>query len=503
MFSLENDELAEIIQHTIQNPEWWFEVFLHFKILDWQLEGIHAVFDVRRKLEGLPTVVNHEGLPRISIRSCHGTGKTQWLALLLHIWNFTNFGKVACTAPKLDQLTRRLAPRYRRALRDAEPFYKQNCEVLGREIIYFGDKDWGAYFETGSEPENLAGYHDEPQLFLIDEASSKRLDQMYSVIEGALSTPGSVLAEIGNPTRTDGEFYNHHNDKNIKHLYHKMHIRPEDAPEIVSPAWLDAMAIKYGKDSPTYLIRCRGEFASYDEAILYPLEYIDDALSIEESVEGDGSHPKIRVTIDVADGGADSTVVTGAIHYATKIVVVKQKAYNFQPAVAPIESAKAGVAMFEALGGKKDGVDDFVVDANGVGAGTAGTLILEGYNVIKHYGRNGSDDPTRYRNMRVQVHFSLYEHFRDSKIVILEKGIDDLEELKRHLLGIKRTGERGKTDDIITKDQVKKDLGFSPDRTDSLSMQTAGIMPEFVDVPLHIETLPSQAANYDASLSDF
>lgn len=493
-------DLKRIQKRTISDPQWFFQTFLNFTAFSWQIRAIHAVFDVRRKAQGLPTIVNHEGKPRVTIRSCHGTGKTQFLGLLIVIWNFVTPGKIACTAPKEDQLTRRLAPRYRRAIRDAHPEFKGLCQTFGREIIFNGDKDRGAVFETASDPDNLAGYHDDPQLFLIDEASSKRLDPMYSVIEGALTTPGSCLVEIGNPTRLDGEFYSHHNDKRIKHLYYRMHIKPSDAPEIVSQEWLDTMATKYGKNSPTYLIRCAGEFASYDDAILFPLEYIDD--SIDADWKPDGSHPKIRITIDVADGGADETVITGSEIYQSFTVVKIQKSFNFQPSVAPIESALAGIAIFEAMGGSKDGVDDFVVDANGVGSGTAGTLILKGYNVIRYIGGEASHDSDRWRNMRVQCHLACYEFFRDSKLVIIEDGIDDIEELKKHLLSIKRTGPDKKTEDIITKEKVKEDLGYSPDRSDSLVMLFIDCSPERIEQEFSYTAIQSQVSQYDGAISE-
>ena len=144
-------------------------------MLPWQLEAINVVLDVQRKHKGLPTVVNHTGKPRLTIRSCHGTGKTQFLAGLMHLWNFITYGKIACTAPKEAQLTKRLLPRYRSCMKNADQSYKDNINVQGKEIVLFDDRAWGAVMETASDPDTLAGYHDKPQLFLVDEASARRL----------------------------------------------------------------------------------------------------------------------------------------------------------------------------------------------------------------------------------------------------------------------------------------------------------------------------------------
>ena len=72
-------------------PEWFFKKIGH-TLQPWQNELCEAVMDVRRKAAGIETVCNHDGLNRISIRSCHGTGKTHGLAQVAHLWNFTTYG---------------------------------------------------------------------------------------------------------------------------------------------------------------------------------------------------------------------------------------------------------------------------------------------------------------------------------------------------------------------------------------------------------------------------
>ena len=456
-------DIAQAAEKALNNPKWFFNQILKFPALEWQLEAVNVVLDLRRP----NPQYNIDKKPRLTIRSCHGTGKTQFVAMLMHIWNFTTYGKVACTAPKQQQLTKRLLPRYRGCARNALPFYKNLYNVLGHEVVFGGDKDWGAVLETAADPESLAGYHDKPQLFLVDEASGKKLDPMYPVIEGALTTHGSCVVEIGNPTRVEGEFYRHHMDRSCKDMYYRMHVKPSDAPEIISQQWLDDMATKYGKNSPIYKIRCLGEFAAYDDYVLIQLDHFEESLDSEHLP--DGSHPHLRISIDVADGGADSTVITVARIYDTFIEILAQKAFWFSPSVATIDAAKAGIRFFEAFEGRKD-FDDFVIDANGVGAGTAGKLIEDGYRVIRHVGGESSDFPEKYRNRRVQNYITLYENFRDYKIKINTEDIDDLEELRAHLFSIKRRVENEKVDDLEPKEAIKK-LGLpSPDRADSLSM---------------------------------
>jgi len=476
----EQDIFEAAYYATISDPQWFCVNVLNFKALPWQLTAINAVLDVQRIILGLPTITNHEGKQRISIRSCHGTGKTQFIALLMHIWNFVNYGKIACTAPKEQQLTKRLMPRYRKILRSAAPEYRKRIKVIAKEIIIERDEDWGANMETASDPDNLAGYHDDPQLFLVDEASAKRLDPMFPVIEGALTTPGSVLVEIGNPTRTEGEFFQHHNKKGIKELYYLMHIKASDAPDLIDQKWLDNMAIKYGVNSPIYLIRAAGEFASFDEYILLPLEYIEEAMDIEEA--SDGSLSKLRVSVDVADGGQDNTVITVARHYASFIQILKQKTFNFPTAQSPILAAKAAKRLFDAFDGNIEDGSDFVVDSLGVGSGCAGRLIEMGMPVVVSKGGESSVNPKKWRNRRVQEYIALYEFFMDGKIRITPGAIDDEDEFASHLMSIKRDNGGDKVDDIETKKKLMIHSP-SPDRADSLRMQMSGIVATFIRTP--------------------
>lgn len=470
--------VADYQAKALANPEFFFENFLDFPLFDWQYNFINAVLDVPRSARGLPTVVNHAAKPRVTVRSCHGTGKTQALAGLSHIWNFCFYGKIAATAPKQDQLLRRFLPRYRGMLKRSPPIYQQMVNVKGRDVDILGDRDWGLFCETASDPDNLAGYHDKPQLFIVDEASSRRLDPLFPVIEGALTTPGSVLACIGNPTRMEGEFYTQHNRNDLEDLYFRIHVKHTDAPTIISPQWVNSMRIKYGEDSPIYKIRVAGEFADFDSATLIPLHFIEEAYDAD--FEPDGSIPKVRVSVDVADGGVDNTVITAGVMYDSYDHIKQQKSFNFDPSISVIKSAEAAIAIFEAHGGKKNTQDDFVIDANGVGAGTAGYLIKKGYNVVRHVGGSTDGvDTSRYKNRRTMNHLAMYDHFSSYRVKIDKDNIEDIQTFESHIIAVKRDSDGDdKRDEIQSADTVKAELGESPDKSASLSMWFFGEAPE-------------------------
>lgn len=460
-------------------PEWFLREILHQDPDPWQIQGLEAVADVQRYLRGMPTVVNHEGLSRITIRSLHGPGKTHFLGFIMHWATFCFYIKLVCTAPKEKQLKTRLWPRFRKILNEADSNYKQQFLVNATDIVINGDPDWGCVAETASDPDNLSGYHDDPQFFLVDEASAKRLEPMFPAIEGALSTVGSTLVMIGNPTRMDGEFYNSHNKVNVKKLYFQMHIKAEDS-RFVDAKWVKAMREKYGIESPIYLVRAKGEFASFDEAILVHPELIEEALNSDWSP--DGSHPILKISIDVADGGADSTVITVCKHFQSFIVLLKQQAFWFEAKRAPILAAKKAIEFFEAFDGDTKNGDVFIPDANGVGSGTAGYLMEQVdevtgeayYNVIPFVGGQKANNPVRFRNKRVECSILLQEKLADHTFLIAEGAVDDEEELRAHWLSIKRNDKSEKLDDIEPKRKIKEALLPSPDRWDSTMQQMVG-----------------------------
>jgi len=356
-------------------------------------------------------------------------------------------------------------------MRNADKGYRDRVDVQGKSIRVDNDPDWGLIAETASDPDNLGGFHERPQLFLIDEASAKRLDPMFPVIEGALTTPGSASVEIGNPTRMSGEFYDHHCKRGVKEIYFRGHLTRNDAPDLVSELWLDNLIRRYGKDSPIVKVRGLGEFASIDEAVLIPLDLIDEAFDC--IFDADGSIPTKRLSIDVSDGGADSTVFSVGEHYGSFLQMLKQKQKNYEMGgKATMQIVHDAEALFEAYEMDKSR-DDIVVDANGVGAGVAGRLDELGYSVIRHMGGESSDNPAKWRNRRVQCHIAMYEYYRDGRIGFLPDAVDDEEELRSQLLMIRRRDDdyRKYEDDIEDKKKVRQDNLVSPDRVDSLSMQ--------------------------------
>jgi hypothetical protein len=376
----------------------------------------------------------------------------------------------------MDQLRTRLWLELRKVRDAAVPDYQKLVDIQATTMKFLGADDWLAFAQTASKAENLAGIHGDYILVFVDEATGVT-EALWPTIFGAVSTGKIVvLVMISNPTQNTGTFFESWARESVAKNFHHVAITLDKAPR-VDRTWVQGMADKYGEKSPIFKIRCLGEFADAGENQLIPLQWILDAIT-DGPVDGDGSHPKLVVSIDVADGGLDETVVTVMRHYQSLEVLLAVKRFSFPASEAPILSADAAERMFEAWGGRKQ-VDSLVVDAMGVGAGTAGTLIQRGHKVVRHMGGVKSANPERWRNRRVQGYISLRDSLREKRLRILSSAFEhkDREDFLAQLCSIQRDPNTDRVEDLVTKEAMRRDGIKSPDIADSLAMQYSTLTP--------------------------
>jgi len=497
------DEIAASKQKALLSPAWFFKEIVHEELEAWQLKGIEAIADVHRKARGVKTKYNHKGLPRVSVVSCHGTGKTRFLGQISHWWNYCFYGKAVVTAPKEKQIRTRFMPRYRDILNLSEPWYKKTIITTALEVIIANNRDWGLVGETASDPENMQGYHDKPQLFLVDEASARVLDPMFPVIEGALTTVGSVLVMIGNPTRTTGEFYNSHKKRGVKELYHRMHIKHTDS-KYVSLEWVKTMCKKYGVTSPIYKVRALGEFADMEDGQLLAMGWLEDARNKDIDVKGESF--TIRISADIADGGEDESIYNVAFKYQTYTVFKKMVRKSFPALTATDDNADAIVELIESIPEFDKERDDIVIDSIGVGTGVASRLIRLGYRVIRYKGGNDSDNTKKWRNRRVQSYLVYRDELVEGNIYYEDEycSSEDWDDFISQALTIKTKPSIERIEDLLTKQEMKAQGIKSPDMIDSKVMIFATQTPQSfsnggTDELLIIQN--SLTDNYDAGLT--
>lgn len=451
------------------NPQFFASKILRLELDEWQIEFIEAVVDVERHHLGMRTVINHKGKNKLTCTSMHGPGKTFELALLMHYWQWTREGRVVCTATKERQILTRLFPEFRTIGKKAVPGYEQTYDAQGNIIYWNNDKDYFAIAETAKEPENLAGYHHDYLLFLVDEASGIN-EQMFPVIEGAISTGiVPILVMIGNPTKTSGSFYLSHKSPKIKQEYFSYHIPLSKTPRI-KKEWLTSMANKYGATSSIYKIRCLGEFAEDDDNQLISASWVYDSIQVD-AVMPDGSNPSNRISADIADGGANETVIASMRRYNTFDHFIKLKRYNYDQKTAVHDAYLSCVHLMERMDWTKDNTM-FYIDGVGVGAGTSASLIANGYRVVKVKGGERSSDTKVWANQRSQMYCSLADRFREERIKIDRNFCEekkDWDDLLGQCTSIQRKEDEDKLERIESKRDMRRRSIVSPDIADCMA----------------------------------
>ena len=107
-----------------------------------------------------------------------------------------------------------------------------------------------------SRQKALQGFHSDNMLILVDEASGVP-DVVFQVGEGAMSTPGAKTVLTGNPTRSDGFFYEaFHSNRD---QWHNITVSCEDA-DTVDEKFIANMEAQYGRESSVFGVRVLGTF---------------------------------------------------------------------------------------------------------------------------------------------------------------------------------------------------------------------------------------------------
>jgi hypothetical protein len=336
----------------------------------------------------------------------------------------------------------------------------------------------------------------------VDEATGVS-ENLWPVIEGAISTGKFViLVIISNPTKLQGTFAAIHLKPLVAKHWYRMHISIDKTAR-VSRDWISRMEDKYGKDSPIVKIRCYGEFAEEDENQLISMAWLERAQAA--TPVPDGSLPRRRLSVDVADGGGNFSVITDAIKYQSFTHLVKQRQYNFQSGDAVKLLFDEIKRVWTANGMRAENGDDIVVDSLGVGAGVYSFLANSGLPVVRYIGGSASDNATLYRNRRVQSYLVCRDAFRDEALIFDDDFVDESEwdDVYGQLCSIQIRHGTERFEDLLTKEQMKALKIISPDRADSIAMQFATQLPcvPVGDISDYFIGEQMETARYDGSIT--
>jgi phage terminase large subunit len=439
-------------------------------------------------------VLQHLALPDTTeawISSGHGPGKTFTAALAI-LWagcTWVQGVRIPCTAPKESTLLKKLWPEIYKVLSHAEPHIRDIVSWQKTGITFRSTPGQEAIPETAREPEGLAGHHEHRVLFVVEEATGLR-EAFWPVIRGALSTEGSKLLAISNPTRNTGGFAMAFQNPTEGSRLFRIGWSEEGGTNVPtlersatgaqvrawvssrqSARWAKSVAATYGKDSNVYRVRVEGSFPLAEDDTLVPPYLVWDAYGREP-------HPDDLVLAsvvwsgDIAGAGRDKTVTSERRGPLVRTLRPMPEA-NLANAGNRIADAVEAIQDWE----ESEAPDVLNLDTIGIGQGVvdvirARGIFCNGVNVALP--SKFQDGKMGMANQRAEFYWRLRMDFYNGTICISENIPREIvERLVEELAATKWFTTPGGKIQIVAKDKIRAELGRSPDYGDTLMLYYA------------------------------
>lgn len=407
---------------------------------------------------------------RTAAKACKGPGKTAVLAWCAW-WFLTVFPhpKIAATSITADNLKdglwTEMSKWQQKSKFLSEAFVWTATRIYAKdhkETWWMSARAWAKGASAEEQANALAGLHADYILFIIDEAGGVP-DAVMAAAEAALANAGTevnpdAIAKLlicGNPTHLSGPLYRACSSE--RDLWHVIEITgdpndPKRSPRI-SIKWAKEQIMKYGEDNPWVLVNVFGKFPpSSINALLGPDE-INLAMRRHYPITAYQHSPK-ALGIDVARQGDDRSVL-----------FPRQGLVAFKPKVLRIPNGRQ-VAAHAAQSIEKWKPDGVSVDASG-GFGYAVIEPLQewGY-AVNEIQFGGTPMSRQFFNRRTEMLWNMAQW--------VKKGgaLPYLPEMVKELTALQYTFKNDQIF-VISKEQIKDEIGVSPDLADGLALTFA------------------------------
>jgi hypothetical protein len=415
-----------------------------------------------------------EGERGISIAACHGPGKTAVAAwCIVYSLLFRHPLRAVATAPSRGQLEGALMSEISKWIDKLPDFASALLEVKSMSVTLRA-KPKAVYFEARTarpeNPEALQGIHeDEGFVFLLVDEASGVHERIFESAGGSMSGHNCQTMLLSNPTRTSGFFFNTHHKEADR--WHTIRISHEDSVR-VTDSFVDEMALRYGRDSNTFRVRCLGLFPRSDLDALIPFEVVASAQTRDIVVP---PHLEEIWGVDVARFGDDSTVIVKRNSLA---VLPEITIWDQQDTMATSNRIHA---MYKEAVQRDRAPQEILVDVIGMGAAVVDRLGELGLPVRGVNVSETSMFSETYRNLRTELWFKAREWLesRDHKLPVCDGGCRDRqscvhERLAGELTTLKYDVTSGGKFLAEPKRDLKKRGHKSPDVADAMVLTFAG-----------------------------
>ena len=401
--------------------------------------------------------INVQQAIQIAVASGHGIGKSALVAWVI-LWAMSTHEdtKGVVTANTENQLKTKtwaeLAKWYRLCI-TRHWFELTATAIFSKDPDH--EKTWRIDMVPWSErnTEAFAGLHNKGKriLLVFDEASAIP-DLIWEVAEGALTDSNTeiIWCCFGNPTLNTGRFrecFGKFRHRWVTRQIDSRTVRMTNKDQIQK--WVD----DYGEDSDFVRVRVRGVFPSAAANSLIGPEDVKNAMSRHYDLASYEFAARI-MGIDVARQGDDSTVI-----------FPRQGSVAFKPKILRIPDIML-VAQQVGISWDKWRADAVFVDATGgYGVGVVDALRQTNRTPIEVYFSGKALDP-RYFNKRSEMWFEMAKWIKGGGALPRDQ------ELAEELVAASYTFQGDKFR-LCDKDDIKEQIGRSPDKADALALTFA------------------------------
>ena len=307
------------------------------------------------------------------------------------------------------------------------------------------------------DPDRFQGFHEYHILVIADESSGIS-DEIFSGIDGVLTSDGARLLMIGNPTNPTGRFAKAFKTPGVSKIsisafdtpnFTTFGITERDvienkwqekitaelpAPYLVTPRWVSERLYDWTRSSPLYVSKVLAQFPEAGSDTLIPLHWVEAAVNrhLKPSLPSE-------LGVDVARFGSDETAIIHRMGPVARLMKTMPMSSTMEVAGQVIQSMRS------------TGATSAKIDAVGVGAGTYDRLAEQGIRAEDMQSGAASSDPERFANARAEWYWGLRIRFETEDI-----DIENDEMMVAQLSNIKyKINSRGQIL-IESKEEMKK-----------------------------------------------
>lgn len=398
---------------------------------------------------------------RVAVRGCVSSGKTSAASMIAISWLFAHgpAARVFTVAPSYRQVGTNLWGELKRMVRGAR-------RPLGGNL-YSGTEwklgeDWFALGFSTDEPQRVHGIHGPNDLLIVDDAHGVPLP-IFEELENMMSSGNTRAMLLFNPVSLSGETYDCTHSK--AHLYDNHKIAFKDTPngqqgKVIIPGLLHPEQAAewertYGPDSNFCRVKVGADYPRQEADTLIPLDWVEAAFAYAAP---DGP-PSLGV--DVARFGDDRTVITPLLGRRCLPQVALSGLDN-------MEVAGRAASLADSVGAR----NNVLVDGVGMGSGVVDRLRELGYGVVDVVAGATARDEARFADTRSEAWWGLREALDPSNPFRISLPRDP--GLQAELTSVKYRVASDKRVRVEPKDEMKRRLGYSPDKADSLCLALMG-----------------------------